>query len=154
MRELIASVASVQESAVTQLPQTLQPGSPPCEPALVPPLPLGPNERHRYHADGGVETATAAEIGLESKEEDEDDEHKLYYYVPTNAQENAWQEAERPELPLRNNAGQEVTEEEWVAEHNDSEKKALDQKNQRLGIWEVSMVSPRRAHACRRIVRR
>ena len=55
----------VQESAVTQLPQTMQPGNPSPEPALVPPLPFGPNERRRYHADGAVETVTAAELGLQ-----------------------------------------------------------------------------------------
>ena len=84
MRELIASVASVQESAVTQLSQTMQPGLPPCDQALVPPLPFGPNERHRYHADGGVESATAAELAIESKAEDEADETELYYFVPAN----------------------------------------------------------------------
>ena len=90
MRELIASVASVQESAVTQLPQTLQPGRPSCAPLLVPPLPLGPNERQRYHADGGVETATAEELGIENKAEDgEENEHELYYYVPKNDPETA-----------------------------------------------------------------
>ena len=66
MRELIASVASVQESAVTQLPQPLEPGRPLCSPVLVPPLPLGPNERQRYHVDGGVETATTEELGIEN----------------------------------------------------------------------------------------
>ena len=144
MRELIASISSLQESAVTQLPQTLQPECSSCDPLLVPPLPFGPNERQRYHAKGGKETATAKELGLANEEEDENEnEHELYYYVPTNDPNTEWEQAIRPELPLRNNAGQEVTEEEWMAEHNVSEKKLWTKKNQRLGIWEVSMVSPR-----------
>ena len=129
MRELIASVASVQESAVTQLPQALQPGRPSCAPLLVPPLPFGPNERQRYHADGGVETATAEELGIEEEEEDEEEnERELYYYVPKNDPETAWQKAVRPKLPLRNNAGEDVTEEEWVAEHNESDKNLWTKK--------------------------
>ena len=59
MRELISSVASVQESAVTQLPQTLQPSVDLPNPTVVPHLPLGPNERRRYHADGAIEIAKA-----------------------------------------------------------------------------------------------
>ena len=121
MRELIASVASVQESAVTHLPQTLQPGAPSPDPAVVPPLPLGPNERRRYHADGAVETATAAELGIT----DQEDDQELFYYVPTNAEEEAWQTAVRPELVLRNNAGAEVTEEAWNTEHSESD----------VGLW-------------------
>ena len=125
MRELIASVASVQESAITQLPQILQPGIIPSEPMLVPPLPFGPNERRRYQADGAVETATTVELGVEGTgSEDatcEEDKQELYYYVPTNTEDNAWQTATRASLPLRNNAGEEVTEERWTTEHNESD---------------------------------
>ena len=71
MHELIASVASVQESAVTQLPQTLQPGQPSSDDALVPPLPFGSNERRRYHADGGLETATKDNEATREQEEQE-----------------------------------------------------------------------------------
>ena len=67
MRELIASVASVQESAVTQLPQKMWPANPSTHPELVPPLPFGPSERSRYHADGVVEAATAAELDMEDQ---------------------------------------------------------------------------------------
>ena len=55
-------------------------------------------------------------------ENGEDDNHELYYYVPNNNTDTAWQKAVRPDLPLRNNAGQVVTEEEWVAEHNELDK--------------------------------
>ena len=125
MRELIASVSSVQESAVTQLPQSMQPGTPSPEAALLPPLPLGPNERRRYHADGAIETATAAELGVEGQGDNEatgnENEQELYYYVPKNTEEDAWQTATRPDLPLRNNAGEEVTAEEWEVEHRESD---------------------------------
>ena len=125
MRELVASVASVQESAVTQLPQTMQPSKPSSNPALVPPLPFGPNERRNYHADGAVETAAAAELGVEghgdNEATDEEHEQELYYYVPENTEEDAWQTARRPDLPLRNNAGEEVTEEEWKTDHSESD---------------------------------
>ena len=125
MRELVASVTSVQESAVTQLPQTMQPSAPSSDPALVPPLPFGPNERRHYHADGAVETATAAELGVESQGDNEGncEEHmqELSYYVPENTEEDAWQTATRPDLPLRNNAGAEVTEEAWKTEHIESD---------------------------------
>jgi hypothetical protein len=119
MRELISSVASVQESAVTQLPQTLQPGVDSPNPTVVPPLPFGPNEHRRYHADGATETATAAELGIESQ--GDNGEQELYYYVPTNTEEDAWQTAHRPHLPLRNDAGEEVTEEAWNTEHRESD---------------------------------
>ena len=125
MRELVASVASVQESAVTQLPQTMQPSKPSSDPALAPPLPFGPNERRNYHADGAIETAAAAELGVEghgdSEATDEEHEQELYYYVPENTEEDAWQTARRPDLPLRNNAGEQVTEEEWKTVHSESD---------------------------------
>ena len=125
MRELVASVASVQESAVTQLPQILQPGNPSPDAALVPPLPFGVNDRRRYHADGAVETATPAELGVEAQGDDKDtsnaDGQGMYYYVPANTETDAWQPAVRPDLPLRSNAGDEVTEEQWNAEHNESD---------------------------------
>ena len=70
----VAAVASVQESSVTQLPHSMQPDSTTSNSSLVPPLPFGPNERRRYHADGKIETATAAELGIES--ENESDETK------------------------------------------------------------------------------
>ena len=118
MRELLASVASVSESSVTQLPQSMQPSIDSNNCTLVPPLPFGPNERRRYHADGTVETVTAAELGLEEHEDKEvvtgtQEDKELYYYVPTNIEEDAWQAATRPDMPLRNDAGQEVTEEAW-----------------------------------------
>lgn len=125
MQELIASVASVQESAVTQLPQTMQPGNSSTDLALVPPLPFGPNERHRYHADGAVETVTAAELGIVGREAkngtDEEDQQDVYYYVPTNTEEHAWQAATRPNIPLRSMAGEEVTEEAWKTEHREAD---------------------------------
>ena len=66
---------------------------------------------------------------MENKAEDgEEKEHELYYYVPKNDPETAWQKAVRPKLPLRNNAGQEVTEEMWVAEHNVSDKNLWTKK--------------------------
>ena len=117
MQELVASVASVQESAVTQLPQTMQPGDPALHHTLVTPLPFGPNERRRYDADGAAETATATQLGLESQldtkatQEEADEEHELYYYVPTHTEDDAWQQATRPNLPLRSNVGDKVTEE-------------------------------------------
>ena len=115
MRELIASVASVQESAVTLLPQTMQPCIASTNSALVPPLPFGPNERRRYHAGGAIETVTAAELGGERyghEAADEESKQELYFYVPKNTEEDMWQTAVRPDLPLRNNAGDEVSEEE------------------------------------------
>ena len=56
---------------------------------------------------------------VESKAEDEADETELSYYVPMNTEETAWQRAVRPQIPLRNNAGQEVTEEVWKAEQSE-----------------------------------
>ena len=103
----------------------MQPGIDSNNCTLVPPLPFGPNERRRYHADGAVETATAAELGLEEHEDKEvvtgtQEDKELYYYVPTNIEEDAWQAATRPDLPLRNDAGQEVTEEAWKTEFTES----------------------------------
>lgn len=62
MQELVASVASVQESTITHLPQTMQPGDPALHPTLITPFSFGPNERHRYDADGATETATATQL--------------------------------------------------------------------------------------------
>ena len=41
--------------------------------------------------------------------------------MPTNAEEDAWQTAIRPDLPLRNDAGEEVSEEAWTTEHRESD---------------------------------
>ena len=132
MRELIASVASVQESAVTALPRSMQPGAPAVDPALVPPLPFGRNERARYQADGQDDMASAADRRAQGQgdEDGTEEDQKLYYYVPTNAEEDAWQNATRPDLPLRNGAGEEVSEEAW--------QKAQVESNASLWIKKVS----------------
>ena len=118
MQELIASVVSVQESAVELLPQTMQPADPGSNPDLVPPLPFGPSERARYHANGGNETVTTAELGWAYQENST--EQDLYYQCHTKTGDEEWLVATRPELPLRNNAGEEVTEEAWKAEFEET----------------------------------
>ncbi len=54
MHELVRAVASVQESAVTELPKHLHGGGDTAG-ADVPPLPFGPNERRYLAPDGGTE---------------------------------------------------------------------------------------------------
>ena len=121
MKQLIMSVASVQESAVTELPRSMRGGRPtPCADghhcAELPPLPLGPNEKRHYAADGLVETATTTELGIEGDEENRD----LYFFVPGKSDEEQWQPATHPDFPLRNNAGDVVEPDEWKAEFDEA----------------------------------
>ena len=124
MLELIADITVVQESSVTQFPQSMQPGLDTASGAQIPPLPFGPNERRNYHADGAAETATRAELGLEVHENDDaagDEETKqLYYYDPKDAEEDMWQPAVRPALPLRSDARDELTEEEYKRRYDEA----------------------------------
>ena len=122
MKQLIASVLSVQESAVTNLPCILQPDRPSMDHALVPPLPLGPNERARYHADGEIERVSAEELSQIRDSDGVEAEQDLHYYVPSvndgpSSIDDSWPIAVRANLPLRNNAGEVVTEDQWKAEH-------------------------------------
>ena len=61
------------------------------------------------------QTVAAADLGVKGRRGKEatgkEDEQELYYYVPTNTEEDAWQVATGPDLPLRSSAGEEVTEE-------------------------------------------
>ena len=114
----------------------MQPGNPSPDPELVPPLPFGPSERSRYHADGVDETATAAGLDMEDQGDAEgteaESQHELYYYVPTNADEDAWPTTTRPDLLLRNNAGEEVTGDAWTTEHRASDTSLWTKK---IGDW-------------------
>ena len=136
MRELVAAVAAVQESSVTQFPQSMQPGLDPTSSAQVPPLPFGINERRRYHADGQVETVTSAELsqkmyGNEDASLNEGDK-ELYYYVPSNAEDDAWQTAIRPDLPLRDDTGEEISEEAYKMKYSTSN---ADLWNKKISEW-------------------
>ena len=75
MLQLIKSVTNIQQSAVTQLPASMGAS----EDVQICPLPFGPKERQRYFADGAVETATPAELGLEIGEEAA---RELFFYQP------------------------------------------------------------------------
>ena len=129
----------------------MQPGDPALHHTLVTPLPSGPNERRRYDADGAAETAMATQLGLESQhdtkatQEEADEEHELYYYVPTHTEDDAWQQATRPNLPLRNNTGDKVTEEEWKAEQIASE---ACQWTKTISDWASVVSSPDECKSC------
>ena len=117
MRELIAAVSSVLGTAVSQLPRALQGGEDHAGIAL-PPLPFGPKEKRAYKADGARETASTVELGLEVDAEDKD----LFFYGPDREGDEQFQPAFRPQLPLRNKAGEPVDQTAWVAEYEEESK--------------------------------
>ena len=106
---------SVQESAVTELPKHAQGGDDVVD-VCVPPLPFGPNERLTLKADGGKETATAAELGLGAGAEESD----LYFHCLDCEGDEAWPLAMRAKLPLRNAAGEVVDRAAWDAEYEET----------------------------------
>ena len=111
MRELIAAVVSVQHSSVAGFPWLLHQGAGEC----VAPLPFGPNERKGSCADGVRESATADELGLDL--ETCPDCRELYYCRPDREGcDDQWPAAVRAELPLRNDVGEVVEQDEWTAE--------------------------------------
>ena len=117
MLQLIKSVTTVQQSAVTQLPANM--GA--AEDLQISPLPFGPKERQRYFADGAVETATPAEVGLDSEES----ARELFFVQPKknaemqmdcpDAASEAYHVAVRANLPLRSQTGQVVDADQWKA---------------------------------------
>ena len=102
MLQLAASVAAVQETSVTRLPRTwgLQDDT-----ISVEPLPFGPTEHKGFRADCQAETTTEDDLDryqLKSKTPGEE----LYFTIPgTTKDEDTWEEASRPCLPLRDVAG-------------------------------------------------
>ena len=54
----------------------------------------------KFKADGLQERATSQEIYGDEYKDDEDVD--LYYYVPGQEEDAAWEPAVRPKLPLRN----------------------------------------------------
>jgi hypothetical protein len=117
MRQLISSITSVQESAVTQLPSQLYCTPVPPSSAVVPPLPFGPKEQAYFHADGELETATAEEL---STEDDSMGSGELFYCVPGVELTEAYQSARHAKLPLRNHSGDEVDPVQWEREYAES----------------------------------
>jgi hypothetical protein len=69
MKQVIAAAMATQETAVTEIPRSMQGGTNRAD-IQVPPLPFGPNERSKTRADGEAETAAAAEGGDEEATED------------------------------------------------------------------------------------
>ena len=104
MLQVAASVAAVQETSVTELRQTwgMQNDS-----VSAHPLPFGPTEQKGFRADGQTETTTEADIlRFQANSADE----KLYFTVPgATADEDRWEEAQRPFPPLRDASGQAVS---------------------------------------------
>ena len=131
------------------MPASLQPADDADDRAQLPPLPFGPNERCRYHADGVAETATAAELGLEETKTDGNDNEEalpdLFYYVPANNEDDAWQPAIRPDLPLRNDAGDEVSEEAWKIEYDESNANLWSKK---ISDWASGRIPSYRLGEC------
>ena len=120
MQAIIHAVLSMQQSSVLRIDRLLDGNGISSHPT-VPALPLGPNERRYCQADGGVETATAEEITGEKDGED----RTLFYYRPGSVDEQeAWPEATRLDLPLRNKKGEVVDKEAWTKDY-DEEKKAF-----------------------------
>ena len=117
MRELIAAVSSVQGTAVSQLPRALQGGDDRAGISL-PPLPFGPKEKRAYKADGARETASAVELKLEAGAEDKE----LFFFVPDREGDDQFQPAFRPQMPLRNKAGEPVGQAAWDAEYEEESK--------------------------------
>ena len=120
MRELVHAVASVQESSVTELPRMLCGDVAGTAPALpeIPPLPVGPKERGQCCVTGERMTAPAERLGLDASLDDLD----LWYFCPDREDDEQWQPATRPDLPLRNDLGAVVDKETWEAEQAESAK--------------------------------
>ena len=124
MKQVIAAALATQESAVTELARQMQGGQNPAD-VQIPPLPFGPNERNKFRADGGDETAAAVECGLEETVEDQ----PLYFYDPTQLDEGVWKPAVRAHLPLRNRSGEVVDDAAW--------KTQFEEEHQ--GMWSRSV---------------
>ena len=114
-RQLVQAVVATQQSAVELLPLQLQGGENRCG-VQVPPLPFGPNEKRYSRADGGAEMATAEQLGVEGEMEPKE----LWFYDP---QKDDYHKACRPDLPLRNDAGEAVDDEATWAEQKAAESK-------------------------------
>ena len=108
MRQLVSAIASVQQSAITELPVAMG-----TEEVVVPPLPFGPQEKRLMKADGHREMATATELD----DEGGDTEQPLFFYELGKDGEEKWHEATRADLPLRGSAGEAVSAEAWEEQH-------------------------------------
>ena len=125
MSRVIEAVVATQESAVTELLPRMQGGQDRTGAGCAP-LPFGPKEKANFSADGDRETATTAELGIETEEADADaagvPERDLYYFDPTAAGDEGFQPAERADLPLRNTPGDVVDAESWLSQHAEETK--------------------------------
>ena len=120
MFHVFEAVQSVQQSSVEAMGSSLQavPTQRVSDKPWVVPLPLGPNEQRHFRADSRREMAKAEEVGGEAGSED----RPLFFHRPDAAEDAAWPEARRAELPLRNNSGDVVDKAEWDAEFAASSK--------------------------------
>ena len=129
MVQILAAVAATQETSVTELPRTWASDEQmQTQPA---PLPLGPNEKECYRADGAAEHTTEADVERAGVSEAA---AKLYFTVPgATAAEDEWPEAVRANLVLRTHGGQEVDDLETSVRRGTE--KYLDAVHQRHCSW-------------------
>ena len=124
MLAVVASVKSVQHTSVEQYSRWACAEAPErvSDDCLVPPLPFGPNEQRHMCADGGLETATAEETGGVPGSGN----RPLFFYRPDVDGDEAWTEAQRPDLPLRNKKGEVVDKTQWAEEFAAEKKRILE----------------------------
>ena len=127
MHELVQAIASVQHTAVSELPRFMY-GRADNLPVTLPSLPFGPNEQRHLRADGEREQATSVEVGGVDGGED----RELFYYCPDREGGEPWQAAFHAKLPLRSQAGEAVDSDTWQ-EQNEAEKEGLWAR--RISAW-------------------
>ena len=135
MTQVLAAVAATQETSVAELPW-MWAGDPNMQHRSAP-LPLGPNEQERYRADGGTEYMTEADVERAGAGQVQS---KLYFTVPgATAAEDEWPQADRANLVLRTQDGQEVDAATW--------KRAFEESQKALWSQPISDTAPgRRPH--------
>ena len=115
MRQVAEAVVATQQSAVGLFPLQLQNGENRCG-VEMPPLPFGPNEKRNFRADGAREVATAEQLGGDGVTGNQ----PLDFHEPAGDQYHA---AYRPNLPLRDDAGEVVADEATYVEQKRNESK-------------------------------